>query len=256
MAVKSLDSVLHEGLLVDRKWLMKKGFGRPAVDYFLRSGKLEAIARGIYRKPGPPLKWQNVVYSLTQLEFRVHVGHRTVLNYHGFEHYLALGGNEDICLYCDKNLPKWVNVVGIKQEFVKMPRDPFNGSETGIEEVPFGTWDWPIPYSSTERAFVELASTVTTAEEIQSAGLMMEGAANLRPELIQSLLEECLQVKAKRLFLLLAREQNHAWYNRIDKSKIDLGAGKRQIIKDGTLDGEYLITVPRKDIHGQAEPIF
>jgi len=51
----------------------------------------------------------------------------------------------------------------IGYEFVDMPRDPFNKSETGLEEVPFGTWDWPIPYSS--------------AEEIQNAELMLEGAA-------------------------------------------------------------------------------
>ena len=58
-----------------------------------------------------------------------------------------------------------------------MPRDPFNKSETGLEEVPFGTWDWPIPYSSPERAFLELTSTLTLAEEIQNAELMLEGAA-------------------------------------------------------------------------------
>lgn len=81
-----------------------------------------------------------------------------------------------------------------------MPRNLFNTSATGIEEVPFGTWDWPIRYSSHERAFLELTSTVTTAEDIQQTGLMLECAANLRPALLQKLLEECRQVKAKRLF--------------------------------------------------------
>jgi hypothetical protein len=256
VTVQSLDSVLQEGILVDRKWLKDKGFTRTTVDYYLRSDKIKAVTHGIYRKPGPPLKWQNVVYSLIHLGFHVHVGHKTALGFHGFQHYLALGGDEKICLYCDKNLPKWLNKVGIKQTFVDIPRDPFNGSDAGIEQVPFGTWDWPIPYSSTERAFIELVSTVTTAEEIQSAGLMMEGAANLRPEIVQSLLEGCHQVKAKRLFLWLAREKNHAWYNSIDNSRLDLGTGKRQIIKGGRLDEEYQITVPRKDVIGQVEPIF
>ena len=256
MTGQSLDSLLQEGILVDRKWLREKGFDRPAVDYYLRSGKLKAAAHGIYRKPGPPLKWQNVVYSLNQIGFGVHVGHRTASSYHGFQHYLAFGGDEDICLYCDKNIPKWVNALDIKQEFVDMPRNPFNTSETGIEQIPFGTWDWPIPYSSPERAFLELTSTMNTAEEIRSAGLMLEGAANLRPALLQKLLEECLQVKAKRLFLWLAREQNHTWYPHIDKSNIDFGKGKRQIIRGGILDQEYLITVPGRDENEQAEPVF
>ncbi len=84
----------------------------------------------------------------------------------------------------------------------------------------------------------------------------MEGAANLRPELIQSLFEACHQVKAKRLFLWLAGEKNHAWYYRIDKNRIDLGSGKRQIIKGGRLDEEYRITIPLKDEDGLSEPIF
>jgi len=243
VAEGSLDSVVQEGLLVDRKWLRDKGFDRPAVDYYLRSGKLEAVTHGIYRKPGPPLKWQNVVYSLSVLGYRLHVGHKTALRFHGFQHYLAFNGNSRLFLYCREGLPKWVNALDIGYEFLDMPRDPFNTSETGLEEVPYGTWDWPIPYSSPERAFLELTSTLTLAEEIQNAELMLEGAANLRPGLVQRLLEECRQVKAKRLFLWLARNQNHAWYAHIDQSRIDLGKGKRQIVEGGILDKEYLITV-------------
>ncbi len=54
-----LDSVLQEGKLVDRKWLSQQGIKATAVDYYLRTNKLEAIIAGLYRKPGPPLKWQN-----------------------------------------------------------------------------------------------------------------------------------------------------------------------------------------------------
>jgi len=77
---------LPEGLVVDRTWLQERGFDRPAVDYFIRSGKLEAVAHGVYRKPGPALKWQNVVYSLSELGYRLHVGHLSALAFHGFSH--------------------------------------------------------------------------------------------------------------------------------------------------------------------------
>ncbi len=79
----TLDFELFEGLLVDRAWLKGRGIENTNVDYYLRSGKLEAVVHGIYRKPGPPLKWQNVVYSLTLLGYDVHVGHMTALTYHG-----------------------------------------------------------------------------------------------------------------------------------------------------------------------------
>ena len=252
----SLDAVLQEGLLVDREWLQDHGFARPAVDYYLRSGKLEAVAHGVYRKPGPALKWQNVVYSLSELGYRLHVGHLSALAFHGFSHYLELGGKNEVRLYSDKSLPGWINDVQDMSGLIAMKRSPFTDFELGIEDVPFGTWDWPVRYASPERAFLELTSTASSAEEIGRVLLMMEGAANLRPGLLQSLLSQCRQVKAKRLFLWVAREQGHSWYRHIDQAKIDLGSGKRQIIKGGVLDDEFLITVPRKEEDGQTEPVF
>ena len=252
----ALDAVLQEGLLVDRVWLRNYGFDRPAVDYYLRSGKLEAVAHGVYRKSGPALKWQNVVYSLSELGYQLHVGHMSALAFHGFQHYLELGGEAEIRLYSDRRLPGWVHDVPKATGLTEMVRNPFVDFELGVEDVPFGTWDWPIKYASPERAFLELTSSVSTKEEIRQAQLMMEGAANLKPSLLQSILQECRQVKAKRLFLWIAREQGHAWFRHIDQTRIDLGSGKRQIVKGGVLDDEFMITVPGEDEDEQTEPIF
>jgi len=252
----ALDAVLREGLLVNRPWLQDHGFDRPAIDYYLRAGKLEAVAHGVYRKPGPALKWQNVVYSLSELGYRVHVGHLSALAFHGFQHYLKLEGDVEVRLFRDRRLPGWVHNAPTATSFVEMVRNPFRDLELGVEDVPFGTWDWPIRYASPERAFLELTSTVSSAEEIRQAQFMMEGAANLKPTLLQSLLQECRQVKTKRLLLWIAREQGHPWYRHIDPAKIDLGSGKRQIVKGGVLDDEFLITVPGKNEDGQTEPVF
>ena len=82
-ATDSLEDQLPDGLVVDRTWLSERGFERPLVDYYLRSGALKPVARGAYRRPGPPLKWEHVVYSLGQLGDSVHVGGRTALELHG-----------------------------------------------------------------------------------------------------------------------------------------------------------------------------
>jgi hypothetical protein len=178
----------------------RQGIESTAVDYYLRSGKIEALVHGLYRKPGPPLKWQQVVYSLIVLGHDVHVGHLTALSYHGYEHSLKLG----LCRALDCTVPRvfrhgWAKVE-IGPGFIKMKRNPFPNSSVGLVDVPFGTWDWPIPYSSAERAFIELASTLETREDILQAKLMFEGAANLRPILLQSLLETCSNIQTKRLF--------------------------------------------------------
>jgi len=48
----------------------------------------------------------------------------------------------------------------------------------------------------------------------------------------------------KRLFLYLAEHIGHEWFNYLDISTIDLGKGKRSIIKNGCLDPKYQITIP------------
>jgi hypothetical protein len=242
-----LDSVLPEGRLVDRGWLKNNGMDRPTVDYYLRCGKLERVAHGVYRKPGPLLKWQSLVYSLSMLGYRVHVGHLSALAFHGYLHYLELDGRPDVRLYSDMSLPGWVDDIEVASTLIEMKRSPFADFEIGVKEVPFGTWDWPIRYATAERAFLEVASTASSNQDIEQLKLMMEGAANFSPILLQPLLQNCRQVKAKRLFLWLAREHGHPWYRYIDRSKIDLGSGKRQIVAKGIFDHEYLITVPVKD---------
>ncbi|HHU88211.1 MAG: type IV toxin-antitoxin system AbiEi family antitoxin domain-containing protein [Sphaerochaetaceae bacterium] len=253
-----IDNVLQEGILFNRKYLNRHGITNTAIDYYLRSGKIEAILHGLYRKPGPPLKWENIVYSLELMGHKVHVGHLSALSYHGLYHYLKLGPSslDKIRLYSSSQLPTWVNNLDLYPKFLLMKQNPFLENYTGTTEIPFGTWDWPIKYSTAERAFIESVSTVKTEEEIIELKLMVEGAVNLRPKLLQQLLEECHNIKAKRLFLYLAREVAHPWYNYLDLTKIDLGSGKRQIVQGGVLDPEFLITVPKEVNSGQENSIF
>ncbi len=255
--MKAIGQILNEGVLVDRRWLNENGFDRTSIDYYMRSKTLKAVNRGVYRKPGPPLKWQNVVYSLSSLGYSVHVGHMTALNFHGYTHYLELSGAKVISLYCDKKLPRWTFQIEIKEKLQQVLRNPFSFDRTaGLEEIPFGTWDWPVRYSVPERAFLELLSTVDSATEIQQADTLFEGAANLRPVLVQEMMEQCRQVKAKRLFLWLAKRHDFPWFKKLDINKIDLGKGKRQIVKDGILDKDYLITIPKEMVNEQTEPLF
>jgi hypothetical protein len=48
----------------------------------------------------------------------------------------------------------------------------------------------------------------------------------------------------KRLFFFLADRHHHAWLKRLDKNAVDLGEGKRMLVKGGKLDRTYQITVP------------
>jgi hypothetical protein len=54
----------------------------------------------------------------------------------------------------------------------------------------------------------------------------------------------------KRLFLFFADRHGHAWRPKLDLARIDLGSGKRVLVKGGKLDPQYDITVPA-DLGGQ-----
>jgi hypothetical protein len=51
-------------------------------------------------------------------------------------------------------------------------------------------------------------------------------------------------VKVKRLFFFFADRHQHAWLERLDRDAIDLGVGKRMLVKGGKLNKPYQITVP------------
>ena len=253
---------LPEGLLVNYNWLNNKGFSRPLVDYYLRSGRLEAVARGVYRRPGPQLKWQHVVYSLQEMGFSVHVGGRSALDHQALAHYLSLG-YETVHLYSASRLPGWLSEVDAGVAFYTHHKSLFtsNDETLGKTSVPFGAWDWPVNYATRERALLEYLDDLPDAAEWELADKYMEGATTLRPKLLMLLLHACSRVKTKRLFLWLAERHHHAWFKQLDIDELNLGSGKRLIAKAGKLDSKYQITVPAEYVNGEnlggsKQPLF
>lgn len=98
--------------------------------------------------------------------------------------------------------------------------------------------------STPERAVLELLDEVPKRETFHQADVLMEGLRNLSPRLLQPLLTDCKNVKVKRLFFWFAERHNHAWLAKIDRSAIDLGKGKRMLVRGGKLNPTYNITVP------------
>ncbi len=253
-----LEEQLPDGLVVDRAWLAERGFKRPLVDYYLRSGALMPVARGAYRRPGPPLKWEHVVYSLQELGHAVHVGGRSALEFQGFAHYLSIQGMKQIHLYGVDKLPGWVNKLEAPYRLCLHKPQLFEKAVAeSVPDVviakPFGHWDWPLRYATPELALLEMASEVKQASDFEVLDKLFESATSLRPKLIMSLLNACHQIKAKRLFLWFANRHDFAWFKHLDVKMLNLGSGKRVIVKGGALDKKYQITVPRKMISGDID---
>ena len=117
--INQLQDLLEEGLLAPTSWLEEQGYSRALLFKYLESGWLTSPARGVYRRPGPPLKWQHVVASLQLLACSyMHIGGRTALVHRGLGHYVRMTGAETIFLYGPDMLPAWVNKLGLAEQFV------------------------------------------------------------------------------------------------------------------------------------------
>jgi len=243
---QSLESCLPEGQVVDRNWLKEKGINRPLVDYYLRSGALEAVVRGAYRRPGPPLKWEHVVYSLQALGYPVHVGGRSALEMQGLAHYLPVGAGRPVALYGAGRWPAWVNRLAERYHLERHNPKLFAVLPEGATTTrPFGHWDWPITYATPELAFLELFAETATVTDFHVADELFVAAATLRPALLRTLLLACHHVKAKRLFLWFSARHRHDWFTVLNTAGVDLGRSKRMIVRGGVLDREFQITVPK-----------
>jgi hypothetical protein len=270
-----LERNLPEGLLVDAAWLNKHRYSTSLRSQYVAAGWLEQPARGVYQRPAwGPLTWQQAVISLQiLLEWSLVVGGRTALELQGYAHYLPRETKE-VHLYGPKAPPRWLHKLPLGVRFVfhngrtlfrdqpitrglnvlnwnvakghGVSTDSIHGSLT---TQPWGQWEWPLTLSTPERAILEVLDELPSRESFDHLDKLIEGLANLSPRRLQKLLADCRSVKVKRLFFFFADRHQHAWLKRLDKDRIDLGAGKRMLVKGGRLDPTYRITVPGA-LHG------
>lgn len=256
-----------EGLLVDAAWLQRHGYPSNLRSKYVAHGWLDQVFRGVYRRPAAKLpapnqdeglRWQQVVVSLqTLLERPYTVGGRTALELQGFAHYLSDGPRE-IHLYGPKVVPGWVGKLQLDSPLVlhnveKLFKERSEihardrsapSNSTDLVQQPVGQWGWSLTMSSPERAILELLDEVPRHETFHQADMLMEGLRTLRPRLLRTLLVRCRNVKVKRLFLWFAERHNHPWLKALDRTGIDLGRGKRMLVRGGKLDPKFNITVP------------
>jgi hypothetical protein len=175
----------------------------------------------------------------------------------GLSHYLPLAAQKKIHLYGTTPLPLWLNkaakdvrfiwhsewdLLGTRRQEELSQGDPLK-KFTRLQSWKDGKAD--LVLSSPERAFLEILADVPRDISFEHADQLMQGMTSLSPSLLQAVLQECRNVKVRRLFFLLADRHQHAWLKKMEPEKIDLGSGKRQLIVNGKLDKKYLITIPK-----------
>ena len=247
---KELYSLMPEGVITTRQWLLQHDFSSHAIDNLVKSNQLEVVSRGIYVRNSSKITWQSVVYSLQiNLKLDLIIGGLTALEMYGLSHYLSFSDTKTIHLYGSDTLPNWVANLVTDCKFVKhsaglLKRKEGNELSTFINEKEWSDEGSKIRVSTPERAYLEVLMDVPEKTTFEHADQLMQSLTTMSPRSLQKLLEQSDNIKVKRLFLWFADRHNYVWLTKLDREKITLGSGNRMIAKGGKLDNKYKITVP------------
>jgi len=232
------------GTVLLASWLVNKGYSFDLQRRYRESQWLESIGSGAMIRAGDHVDISGALYSLqTQLGLSTHFGAKTALAMQGKAHQLELS-SKSVYLFGTKgeNIPAWFSQHdwGIKVDYLSTK---FLESTLGLTE--FQTKEFTLKISSPARALLECLYLSPEKQDLVECYQLMESLNNLRPKLVQALLEDCSSVKVKRLFLYMAEKSGHSWFNHLHLEKIDLGKGKRSLVSNGVYVSKYQITVPQ-----------
>jgi len=243
--LNSLLSTQPLGTVLVSSWLVEQGYSLDLQKRYKKSRWFESIGTGALVRYGDQVDYLGALYALqAQLGSSLHPAAKTALSLQGKAHYLELSMKR-VQLFGSQEeyLPLWFkrHDWGLAVDYQKTS---FLPPDLGLVDFEHKTFS--VKVSSPARAIMECLYLAPKSQPLLEVFEMMEGLNNLRPASVQSLLEACSSVKIKRLFLYLAEKAGHEWFNYLKLEKVDLGSGKRSIVKDGVYVSTYQITVPKE----------
>lgn len=91
--IKKLLDLHKPGTVCLSSWLESLSISYDLQKRYRKSGWLESLGRGAYKRPGEEVDWQGGLYALqVQAGLSVHAGALTALALRGMTHYVRLGG--------------------------------------------------------------------------------------------------------------------------------------------------------------------
>ena len=224
------------GDVILQSWLSRHAISPSLAFKYTQSGWLKKRGNGVY---------DALACLQNQLAAPVYVAGLSSLVWQGRSHYLQLKQNQ--CWLSMENkalLPKWF------REFPGVEWIVISGQKLPVLDdkyrVTLDVKGKRLTGSAPELAAYELLSAVPGTLSFNHAAELFQGLVNLNPRKVEYLLSVSQSVQTKRLYLFFASFYEHGWLRRIDSQKIDLGAGKRQIVVNGKFNAQYQITVPER----------
>ncbi|MFZ1678465.1 MAG: type IV toxin-antitoxin system AbiEi family antitoxin [Saprospiraceae bacterium] len=251
--INRLLSTQPRGVVLLSSWLTKNGYSPELQKRYRNSNWLTSIGTGAMIRTGDQVDFLGAIYALQkEAGLSIHPGAKNALLLQGKAHYLEMGkGKVHLFGRKDETLPSWFKSNNWDVSF-NYHATSFLPTDSGLTK--FETNNFSIDISGPVRAMMECLYLAPSKFDLMESYKLMEGLNALRPDQVQLLLESCNSVKVKRLFLYLAEKVGHLWFSKINLNNIDMGSGKRSLVKNGVYISKYAITVPKElEINDKAE---
>lgn len=237
------------GSLVLQSWLTKHGISSSLANKYMHSHWLQRLRAGVYVRAGRDPEWVDALQCLqNQFSAPVHLAGLTSLAYQGRSHYLPLKQQRIwLCVEDKAALPKWFKAFPYADWFLLSTQKLSQLDDKYLTDVEIKGKQ--LAASTAELAIYEILDAVPISLSFEHAAELFQGLVNLSPRKVELLLHSSRAIQTNRLYLFLADYYEHEWVKRIDKTKIDLGSGKRQVVPGGKLDKQYQIIIPEKFVN-------
>jgi hypothetical protein len=233
------------GTVLLSSWLNTQGYSYDLLRRYHKSKWLTPIGRGVMVRTGEKVGYEGAVHALQyQAGMSIHLGGKTALGLLGKAHFVEQSPSSATLFgSTNEKLPRWFK----KQSWgldVQYFQTGFLPEQLGLVET--DTQGFPLKVSNAARALMECLYLAPAHQELLECYQLMEGLNNLRPAMVQGLLEKCSSVKVTRLFLYMAQKAGHAWYRHLKVDKLNLGQGKRSFGQGGTYISELEMVIPNE----------
>ena len=232
--LRRLQNNVARGAPFDTRTLKELGISSALASYYVKSGWLKRLGRGVFAFPNAELDQELSIKVIAHSVRDLHVGGKTALSRQGFRHNIAT--RERIVLWGKDRarLPAWFTA-----EFPSR----YVSKQLFSSALPVGFGLQPLPehpqgplVAVPERAILELLSEIGQSEAIEETRHIFETLRSLRSDVLTTLLRHCQSVKVNRLCVKWAAEFGLPWAAAAREAARDnLGRGRwNRRLRDGT----------------------
>lgn len=238
---KLLAEGTHNGLYFS-SWLAAHGYSPQLMLQYQKTGWFTMLNRGIYYRSGEqPTAYAAVASSVRQTDVNLRFAAHSALELQGIMHFVPMGKPRAMVTTSKRHKLNWLQSDIFDRTFTYFQTPQLAQADT--EFVPYG--ELQLPVSPQELAVLECLFLAPKHYSYLDVYMLLEQMSGLRPNVVQSLLENTTSQRVKRLFLYMAEKSQYDWFQSIDVSKIDLGGSVLQLTEqNGSFISKYNMVVP------------